>query len=90
MTGQGKSFVRTLLLRSIGSHVILAGPLRGYRIVISWHDLPGRHHRSHGTLIAGLVRPERQTRRDLAGHRRILWVHRDRIESPGGRGGQGV
>jgi len=35
-----KSFLRTLLPRAIRQHLILAGPLRGYRIVTSWHDYP--------------------------------------------------
>jgi FkbM family methyltransferase len=40
MTGRVKSLVRAVLPRTIRPHVILAGPLRGYRIVTSWHDYP--------------------------------------------------
>ena len=35
-----KSYLRTLLPRAIRQHLILGGPLRGYRIVTSWHDYP--------------------------------------------------
>jgi FkbM family methyltransferase len=35
-----KSLVRTLLPRRAGAHRILSGPLRGFRIVTSWHDYP--------------------------------------------------
>lgn len=40
MTGKVKSLLRKFLSRSIRSHAILAGPLRGYHIVTSWHDYP--------------------------------------------------
>ena len=40
MTGQFKSFLRMLLPHTIRPHAILAGPLRGYRIVTSWRDYP--------------------------------------------------
>ena len=35
-----KSYLRTLLPRAIRQHLILGGPLRGCRIVTSWHDYP--------------------------------------------------
>ncbi len=35
-----KSLVRTLLPRGVHPHLILGGPLRGLRIVTSWHDYP--------------------------------------------------
>jgi FkbM family methyltransferase len=35
-----KSYLRTLLPRAIREHLILAGSLRGCRIVTSWHDYP--------------------------------------------------
>jgi FkbM family methyltransferase len=35
-----KFFLRTLLPRAIRQHSILGGPLRGCRIVTSWHDYP--------------------------------------------------
>lgn len=35
-----KSAVRRLLPRRVGPHRILGGPLRGRRIVTSWHDYP--------------------------------------------------
>ncbi len=33
--------IRRILPRRLGPHRILAGPLRGQRIVTSWHDYPG-------------------------------------------------
>src|SRR6202011_64890 len=36
-----KAQIRRLLPRSIRSHSILAGPLRGASIYTSWHDYPG-------------------------------------------------
>ena len=35
-----KSYLRRLLPHAIRQHLILAGPLRGCRIVTSWHDYP--------------------------------------------------
>ena len=35
-----KALLRRFLPRSIHKHRILGGPLRGYRIVTSWHDYP--------------------------------------------------
>jgi FkbM family methyltransferase len=35
-----KSLTRNLLPRRHGSHAIMSGPLRGLRIVTSWHDYP--------------------------------------------------
>jgi FkbM family methyltransferase len=35
-----KSVLRTLLPRQVRAHRILYGPLRGYRILTSWHDYP--------------------------------------------------
>jgi FkbM family methyltransferase len=35
-----KSYLRRLLPSAIRQHLILAGPLRGCRIVTSWHDYP--------------------------------------------------
>jgi FkbM family methyltransferase len=36
-----KESIRSFLPRSVRSHLILRGPLRGYRILTSWHDYPG-------------------------------------------------
>jgi FkbM family methyltransferase len=36
-----KARIRSLLSRKVRPHRILGGPLRGYRIVTSWHDYPG-------------------------------------------------
>jgi FkbM family methyltransferase len=41
MTGSLKAHIRRFLPRSIRSHSILAGPLRGASIYTSWHDYPG-------------------------------------------------
>ena len=35
-----KALLRCFLPRSINKHHILGGPIRGYRIVTSWHDYP--------------------------------------------------
>jgi len=40
MNAQIRSLLRALLSRIIKRHSILAGPLRGYPIVTSWHDYP--------------------------------------------------
>ncbi len=39
--GNAKESLRRLLPARIASHRILAGPLRGRKIVTSWHDYPG-------------------------------------------------
>ena len=36
-----KETIRELLPRRLKAHRILAGPLRGAKIVTSWHDYPG-------------------------------------------------
>lgn len=36
-----KSIVRQILPRRVSPHTVWAGPLRGARIVTSWHDYPG-------------------------------------------------
>jgi len=41
MTQTLKSCLRPLLPKTLRPHRILAGPLRGRRIVTSWHDYPG-------------------------------------------------
>jgi FkbM family methyltransferase len=38
--GRFKQQIRRLLPRAVRPHRILAGPLRGFRIVTSWHDYP--------------------------------------------------
>lgn len=40
MKSEFKALLRRFLPRSIHKHRILGGPLRGYRIVTSWHDYP--------------------------------------------------
>ena len=49
MKSEFKTLLRRLLPRSVHKHRILGGPLRGYRIVTSWHDYPaaitGRNER---------------------------------------------
>jgi FkbM family methyltransferase len=40
MKSEFKAVLRRFLPRSIHKHRILGGPLRGYRIVTSWHDYP--------------------------------------------------
>jgi FkbM family methyltransferase len=36
-----KELIRSLLPRSLGCRHIMGGPLKGYRVVTSWHDYPG-------------------------------------------------
>ena len=40
MNGRLREGLRSLFPRSLVSHRILAGPLRGSKIVTSWHDYP--------------------------------------------------
>lgn len=40
MNSKLKSFIRSLLPRTISKHIILSGPIRGTYIVSSWHDYP--------------------------------------------------
>lgn len=71
MTGQVKSLLRALLPRTIRPHVILAGPLHGYRIVTSWHDYPaaitGRTERPLLDWFAKNVKPG-ETWLDIGAH----------------------
>lgn len=41
MNKELRRFLRTFLPRRVKPHLILRGPLRGMRIVTSWHDYPG-------------------------------------------------
>jgi FkbM family methyltransferase len=71
MNKQLKPILRFLLPRSIRSQHILAGPLRGYRIVTSWHDYPaaiiGRTERPLLDWFARNVKPG-ETWLDIGAH----------------------
>ena len=51
--GSRLRFLRFLLSPKLKAHVVLAGPLRGYRLVTSWHDYPaGLMGRTERHLLA--------------------------------------
>ena len=66
-----KSFLRRCLPRSVRKQTILAGPLRGYRIVTSWYDYPaavtGRTERPLLDWFAENVKPG-ETWLDIGAH----------------------
>jgi len=88
MTALVKSFVRALLPRTIRSRVILAGPLRGYRIVTSWHDYPaaitGRTERPLIDWFEKNVHPE-ETWLDVGAHYGYTAVALSRLVGASGR-----
>lgn len=66
-----RNFVRRALPRRIGARRILAGPLRGRRIVTSWHDYPAAiTGRTELPLLAWFRQTARagQTWLDVGGH----------------------
>jgi len=71
MKVQVKSLLRAVLPRTIRPYFILAGPLRGYRMVTSWHDYPaaitGRTERPLLDWLAENVRPG-ETWLDIGAH----------------------
>jgi FkbM family methyltransferase len=66
-----KALLRCFLPRSINKHHILGGPIRGYRIVTSWHDYPaaitGRTERPLLNWFAENVK-SRETWLDVGAH----------------------
>jgi len=88
MTGRVKSLMRGLLPRTIRSRVILAGPLRGYRIVTSWHDYPaaitGRTERPLLDWFAENVKPG-ETWLDVGAHYGYTAIALSRLVGASGR-----
>ena len=88
MTGRVKSFVRAVLPRTIRPRVILAGTLRGYRIVTSWHDYPaaitGRTERPLLDWFAENVKPG-ETWLDIGAHYGYTAIALCRLAGAAGR-----
>jgi FkbM family methyltransferase len=80
--------IRKLLPRSIRPHRILAGPLRGYRVVTSWHDYPaaiaGRTERPLLDWFQLHVKPG-STWLDVGGHYGYTAIALSRLVGPSGR-----
>jgi FkbM family methyltransferase len=83
-----KGQVRRLLPRTLGSHRILSGPLRGYRIVTSWHDYPaailGRTERRLLEWFERHVRPG-ETWLDVGAHYGYTAIALSRLVGARGR-----
>jgi hypothetical protein len=83
-----KSYLRTLLPRGIREHLILAGPLRGCRIVTSWHDYPvaitGRTERPLLDWFTQNVKPE-ETWLDIGAHYGYTAIALSRLVGAAGR-----
>lgn len=87
-SGRLKGQIRRFLSRRIRPHRILAGPLRGYRIVTSWHDYPaailGRTERGLLDWFAENVRPG-DTWLDVGAHYGYTAIALSRLVGPRGR-----
>ena len=83
-----KELVRKLLPRAINPHRILAGPLRGCRIVTSWHDYPaailGRTERPLLQWMQQHVHPG-ETWLDVGAHYGYTAIALSRLVGPTGR-----
>jgi FkbM family methyltransferase len=83
-----KNAVRSLLPQRIRPHRILAGPLRGRRIVTSWHDYPGA---ILGTTEVALINWLRgnvklgETWLDIGAHYGYTAIAISELVGPGGR-----
>lgn len=88
LTGRAKPILRAFLPRTIRPWVILAGPLRGYRIVTSWHDYPaaitGRTERPLLDWFARNVKPG-ETWLDIGAHYGYTAIALSRLVGPSGR-----
>lgn len=66
-----KSSIRNFLPKTVREHRIIAGPLRGYKIVTSWHDYPaaitGRTEKSLLNWIQENIKPG-ETWLDVGAH----------------------
>jgi FkbM family methyltransferase len=83
-----KSYLRRLLPRAIRQHLILAGALRGCRIVTSWHDYPaaitGRTERPLLEWFAENVK-KGETWLDIGAHYGYTAIAMSRLVGPEGR-----
>lgn len=83
-----KAILRKCLPRSVRNHVILRGPLRGYRIVTSWHDYPaailGRTERPLLDWFMKNVNPG-QTWLDIGAHYGYTAIALSRLVGESGR-----
>ena len=83
-----KRLIRRLLPRALGPKTILAGPLRGSRIVTSWHDYPaaitGRTEAHLLQWLASHVRPG-STWLDVGAHYGYTAVALSRLTGSAGR-----
>ena len=80
-----KAQIRRFMPRSVRPHRILAGRLRGYRIVTSWHDYPGailgRTERPLLDWFDGHVRPG-ETWLDVGAHYGYTAIALSRLVGP--------
>ena len=83
-----KASIRRLLPKRVGPHRILSGPLRGLRIVTSWHDYPaailGRTERALLEWFDLNVRPG-DTWLDVGAHYGYTALALGRLVGPAGR-----
>jgi FkbM family methyltransferase len=88
MTSPIKAVIRRFLPRRIAPRRILAGPLRGARIVTSWHDYPaailGRTERQLLAWFAANTRPG-ETWLDIGAHYGYTAIALSRLVGAGGR-----
>ena len=73
-----KSLVRSLLPRAMCRTRIMSGPLRGMRIVTSWHDYPAAILGYTERKLTDWLLANARTGRDLARRRRQLRLHQPR------------
>jgi FkbM family methyltransferase len=86
--GRFKQQIRRLLPRAVRPHRILAGPLRGFRIVTSWHDYPAAIlGRTERPLLAWFERNVRsgETWLDVGAHYGYTAIALSRFVGPRGR-----
>lgn len=88
MTETAKTTIRNWLPRTIKPHRIMGGPLRGMRMVTSWHDYPagitGRTEKQLVAWFAQSVRP-RETWLDIGAHYGYTSLALSRLVGPSGR-----
>ena len=88
MGRQLKSILRSLLPRHVRPQRILGGPLRGHRIVTSWHDYPaailGRTERPLLDWFAQTVQPG-ETWIDVGAHYGYTAIALSQLVGPSGR-----
>ncbi len=86
--GPLKARIRRLLPKGVRPHRILAGPLRGFRIVTSWHDYPaailGRTERALLGWFERNVAPG-ETWLDVGAHYGYTAIALSRLVGPEGR-----